>query len=232
MIQSVKEQLIPFLKVNESQYVADGVSSQLGIIFNKLNRIFTGSITLGFSKTTAQKMVYKVSKSNEERFNKSLENVTGINLGGIIQSEKLEDFIEVSVNKNVSLIKSLPEEYFKQIETIVTNGIVNGERYNTIAKKIAETTKSKVTGRIKTIARNEVSTLNSQLTLRRSEALGITRGIFQTSDDERVRPCHAELDGVEFRLSRGAWSKKCQKWIIPGVTDINCRCSYSPIIEV
>ena len=137
----------------------------------------------------------------------------------------MEDLFTLSKNKNKILITSLPEEYLKQVETIVNNGVVSGARYRTIEKEIISKTgaNSKLAGRIKTIAMNEVQTINSQITLRRSESLGIKKGIFRTSKDERVRACHKELDGIEFVIAKGAWSKTCQKFIQPGITDINCR---------
>ena len=79
---------------------------------------------------------------------------------------------------------------------------------------------------------NEVQTINAQMNQKRNASLGIKEGIFRTSEDEKVRPCHKELNGVRYELSKGAWSKTCGRWIIPGVTDINCRCSFSPVIEV
>lgn len=232
LIKVINEEVLPFLKANQETYVIDGIGDQLAVIFNRLNENFTGTITTSFAQLTASQMVERTAKNNKDKFDRSVGRATGVDLGSIITTEGLEDFMSLSINKNVSLIKSLPEEYFKQIETIVNNGVVNGARFNTIAKEIASKTNRKLSNRIKTIARNEVQTINSQLTLRRSENLGITKGIYRTSEDERVRPCHAELNGVEFELKKGAWSKSCGRFIQPGITDINCRCSYSPIIEV
>ena len=42
----------------------------------------------------------------------------------------------------MQLIKSLPEEYFKDISTIVNNGYLSGARYDTIAKQITAKTGS------------------------------------------------------------------------------------------
>ena len=142
----------------------------------------------------------------------------------VLENEHNERYYKIFINL----------EYLKQVETIVNNGLTSGARYRTIENEITAlvgSANSKLAGRIKTIARNEVQTINSQMTLRRSENLGITEGIYRTSKDERVRACHKELDGVKFRLKQGAWSKTCQKYIQPGITDINCRCSYSPIIS-
>ncbi len=235
LIKAVNSELLPFLKNSQESYVMDGYVDNINAIFRRLNGQFTGAVTMGFAKNTSAQMVAKVGANNKRRFNKTVEKVVGVDLGSVVRSEGLEDFVELSINKNVSLIKSLPEEYLKQVETIVNNGVISGERYSSIAKKInakVGSANSKLANRIKTIARNEVQTINSQISLRRNEALGIKKGIFDTSDDERVRKCHAELDGVEYDLKKGAWSKTCQKFIQPGITDINCRCSFRPVIEV
>lgn len=235
LIKAIKEELLPFLKSQESAYTTDGVGVNLNAIFRRLNQQFTGTIMASFAAQTASGMVEGVGKKNEARFNRSIEGATGINISGVISGEGLEDFVELQISKNVSLIKSLPEEYLKQVEVIVNNGVLNGSRFSTIAKEITAkvgSANSKLAGRIKTIAMNEVQTINAQMSQRRSGALGIKRGIFRTSEDEKVRPCHDELNGVEYDLSKGAWSKTCGRWIIPGVTDINCRCSFSPVIEI
>lgn len=214
--------------------IRDGIGDQLGVIFRRLNGLFTGNATISFAQVAASQMVEKVGLANKNKFDRTVTRATGVDLGSIITSEGLENFTALSINKNVSLIKSLPGEYLKQVETIVNNGVISGARFETIAKEITTKTgaNSKLANRIKTIARNEVQTINSQITLRRSESLGIKKGIYRTSKDERVRKCHDELDGVEFEIKKGAWSKTCRKFIQPGITDINCRCTYSPVIEV
>lgn len=225
LVKAVKEDVLIFLKTQEVTYVMDGVGSQLGAIFNKLNAKFLGVLSAGFAENTATQMVTKTTRINKEKFDKSIFKATGVSLSSVIQVEGLGDFVETSVNRNVSLIKSLPEEYLKNVETLVTNGVASGARYSTIAKEIVgiKGVNSKLAGRIKTIAMNELQTINSQLTLRRSDALGIKKGIYRTSDDEKVRPSHKELDGDEYVLSKGAFSSIANKFIQPGITDINCR---------
>lgn len=282
LIAAVRKELLPYLKANQTSYVADeivsdiadknlsqlndgfgyddnyyfnninmllndsrkkiklfktrdGIGDQIGVIFRRLNSFFTGNAIASFAQSTASQMVEKVGRANKNKFDRTVTRATGVDLGSIVTAEGLEDFIALSINKNVSLIESLPEEYLKQVEVIVNNGVVSGAKYSTIEKEIlgkVGSANSHLAGRIKTIAMNEVQTINSQITLRRSENLGIKKGIYRTSEDERVRPCHAELNGIEYLLKKGAWSKSCGKFIQPGITDINCRCSYSPVIEV
>lgn len=234
LIQAVNEEVLAYIETQQETYIADGIGDQLGLIFKKLTARFTGTATFSFAKSTAEQFVNKVGISNKKKFDRTVQRATGVDLGAIITSEGLEDFVTLSVNKNVGLIKSLPEEYLKQVETIVNNGVVSGARFSTIKKEIISKTgaNAKLAGRIKTIAMNEIQTINAQMTLRRSETLGIKEGLYRTSEDERVRQCHKELNGVRYDLSKGAWSKTCQKFIQPGITDINCRCSYSSIINI
>lgn len=234
VISAVREELLTYLKNHQESYQADSLSDDISKIFNQLNARFTGVLTQTFSESIANEVVTSINKTNKRKFDQSVAKATGVDLTNIIETEGLTDFVSLNIQKNVSLIKSLPEEYLKQVEVIVNNGLVSGRRYSEISKEIMSKTgaTAKLANRIKTIARNEVQTINAQLTLRRSQALGIKKGIYRTSEDERVRKCHKELNGVEFDLTKGAWSKTCQKYIIPGVTDINCRCTYSPVIEV
>lgn len=222
-------------KVVRKYFVKDGFADDLEVIFNRLNAQFTGTLTTAFAENTAATAVGATVISNKKKFDRTVRAATGVDLTSIITTEGIDDFVKLSINKNVSLIKSLPEEYLTQVETIVNNGVVSGARYSTIEKEIIAKTNSansKLANRIATIARNEIQTINSQISLRRSEALGINKGIYRTSEDERVRTCHDELNGKEYEIAKGAWSPSCQKYIQPGITDINCRCSFSPIIEV
>jgi len=235
MVLAVKKEVLSYLKIHQSTYVIDAVGDDLIKIFNRLNAQFSGLLVSNYAEELASTVVTKTEKANKSKFDRSVQRVTGVDLGSILAAEGLEDFTALSVSRNVQLIKTLPEQYLSQVETIVTNGVSSGLRYSEIEKQIMAKTgsaTSKLAGRIKTIARNEIQTINSQINLRRASSLGIKKGIYETSDDERVRPCHAELDGVEYDLAKGAWSKSCGKFIQPGITDINCRCSFSPLIEV
>ncbi len=241
MMSDVGQQLLPVLKIGQPQYVIDSVTDEVTAILERLNKKYSSSAVLSFADTTASTMVNEVGRSNAERFDKSIEATTGVNLGGVITSENLTDFVDLNINTNVSLIKSLPEEYFKQIEVIVNNGLTQGTRYSTIEKQIVALTGSANSGlrkRIKTIATDQVQTINAQINLRRSDALGIKKGIWRTAEDEKVRgnpsglypnakPSHFKLNGKEFDLAKGM--KVNGQYIWPGIP-VNCRCSYSPVI--
>ena len=235
MALAVRKDILAPLKREQTSYVADGIAANLARSFTLLNAQFSGLATISFAQQTAQEFVGKTEKANKKRFDKAIHRVTGIDPGAILSEEGLQEFTEININNNINLIKSLPNEYLKTVETIVNQGVTSGARYSTIEKQITAklgSANSKLVNRIKLIATDQIQTINAQLSTRRSEKLGIKEGYFRTSEDERVRKCHAELNGVRYVLSKGAWSKTCKKFIQPGITDIRCRCSYSPIIEV
>jgi len=235
MSGAVRVELLPFLYANKKGYTIDSFSTQLNLIMKKLNQYFSGIVSLGFAQTTATQMVEKLNDQNKQKFDGAIVKATGVDYGSVIQEENLQDFIDLNINKNISLIENMPDEYLKQIEIVVNNGVASGQRYSEIANQITSrvgSVNSKLSNRIKLIARNETQTIAAQINVRRSAALGIKKGIFLTSDDERVRTCHAELNHKEFDLKKGAWSKTCKKFIQPGITDINCRCGYASVLEI
>lgn len=235
LTNAVSEEIIPLLQARQQEYALDSLSYDIGAIFEKLYQKFTGAAVLSFAQTTAENMVGEINQSSKRKVGRSIKKLFGTDLTNVIESENLQDFIDTSIRNHVQLIKTLPTEYFKQIETIVNQGLVSGTRFNDIKKQIIgidKSANSKLAGRIKTIAMDQTQTVTQQINLRRTAALGVTKGVYRTSKDRRVRKCHAELEGQEFELTKGAWSKTCQKYIQPGITDINCRCSFSPVIEV
>lgn len=78
--------------------------------------------------------------------------------------------------------------------------------------------------RAETIARTELSTLNSQLTERRQTAVGVESYKWVTSKDERVRDEHRRLEGKVFQ-----WAVGHPKEGHPGRRP-NCRCVAIPVM--
>ena len=239
LISLVKKDIFPILKEQQSivKIQQDGASDKLFNAFNILSQEIKENVSEGMSPYIAAKAVGKIAVLNENRFNQALPvtPLHGVKLSRLSVNEQLEEFLRVSIHQNTQLISSIPEKFLNDVQSVVYSGYQAGEKYETIEKRILGrmgSVGSRLKNRIKTIARNETGKINAQLTSIRSQKLGITRAIFQTSRDERVRESHKELNGKEYEIAIGAWSKIDKKYIIPSVTDINCRCSYKPIIDM
>ena len=133
MREDIRKELIPALQVLESQYSMDGYADQLTQLIGRLSLKYS-NIATARAKPVSEKMVKSISSKNQKAFNALVNKAVGVDLSSIIADEGLEDFLEAQVNKNVALIKSIPDEYFKSIETIVMNGTANGMRWEQMAR--------------------------------------------------------------------------------------------------
>ena len=60
--------------------------------------------------------------------------------------------------------------------------------------------------------------------------LGAKKGVWQTAEDEKVRPSHNDRNGKEFDLKEGLYSSLDGKKLLPG-EDYQCRCTFFLVFE-
>jgi SPP1 gp7 family putative phage head morphogenesis protein len=258
MKRYVRENLMKELKNLQPQYTQDGYADDLNSIFNRMRTALISSVPVGLSA----QMINGVNNKNRGRYASLLKSSFGVDIEGVLETKGLTEFTQAQIAKNATLIKSIPEEFIKNIETIVYNGVTSGDDYATIAKQISgikdvSSVFGKLDNRVKMIARNEVSTINSQINQKRLQQLGLDLYIWRTSSDERVRgnpsgkypkarPRHDTMDGKVCRWDdptvyadsikqarEGKWKKRSS---INGPEQhpgepILCRCIAEPIVE-
>lgn len=79
------------------------------------------------------------------------------------------------------------------------------------------------------LARDQVLKLNAKITQERQTAAGITEYIWTTSNDERVRETHDELDGETFSWDDPPVTNEAGDRNHPG-EDYQCRCVAFPVL--
>lgn len=221
--KDVEENIIPLLMSLQAEYVNDAYARTLEEAFNRLRNNYININTN--AQIVANSFVTNSDDTNKRRFYKAMESAVGINLQSIVKGEDLEDILVATTRENVALIRSIPEEYFKKIETIVFSGTTQGNRASSMIQQIRKTGKV-TTNRAKLIARDQSSKLNSALTQQRSQNLGVEEYIWRTAGDERVRDSHRSKNGKVFR-----WDDPPKDTGHPG-QDVQCRCVAQPIIKV
>lgn len=215
--------IVPLLRELSPQWVNDSYASTLEEAFDRLRSNYVNIGVL--AKIAADEFVTSANAANKQRFYKALESSIGINLQSIIQNEDLTDTLIATTRENVSLIESIPSEYFKKIETIVFTGTTQGSTAGSLIKQIVDLGQS-TTKRAKLIARDQSTKLNSALNQQRQQNLGVDEYIWRTADDGRVRESHASKNGQTFK-----WDKPPSDTGHPG-HDIQCRCIAQAIIAV
>jgi SPP1 gp7 family putative phage head morphogenesis protein len=167
--------------------------------------------------------------SVDDRLAREIRRTIGVDVNAILRSNgPLLQSMRKATNENIALIKSIPEKYFERVKETITAGWVEGVRWEDLVKKIQEdggVTES----RAKLIARDQTSKMNAAFNQERQQQVGVEQYEWSTSQDERVRPSHADMDG-----------KICE-WANPPLVDdervhpgeaINCRCVAIPVVDM
>jgi SPP1 gp7 family putative phage head morphogenesis protein len=123
----------------------------------------------------------------------------------------------------VALIKSIPQQYFGDIEKRITAGVRSGTRWEDLAQELQDRYDVSES-RAALIARDQVGKFYGELNEVRQTALGVKSFIWRTANDERVREEHADLEGETFD-----WDTPPSEGI-PGEA-VNCRCFAEPVLD-
>lgn len=138
---------------------------------------------------------------------------------GVLEQVVLEERARVLA----SYIRDIPAKLQSDVAAQVLKARDEGLSTVDLGKLIAERT-GIAQGRAALIARDQLGTLNGELTKRRHTAAGIARYRWQTARDERVRPAHRDVQGKVF-----LWEAPPDIGH-PG-EPINCRCIAIPVLD-
>lgn len=244
MQRSVNEHVMPVVKRTKAEYTADAWSDDVEESLQAAYAPFATAAMEATYQRLANDVVERTAQQTTASLVNSVNQSVGVNLGPIFEQQPMRDYMNVAINENVSLIKSLPNEYYKRIRTIVYDGVAGKESPTTIAEQIQEGTGIS-RRRAETIANDQTKKITSQVTERRQEQAGIE--YYQSIDagDERVsgrpggRYPNARIScwgiarrdigygpGV-YKLSEGAsWAG--ETGLHPGRHHVNCRCVAAP----
>lgn len=142
-------------------------------------------------------------------------------------TEAMNNALQATITENVNLIRTIPERYLSNVETLVSQSVARGRDLGSLTKAIQEqygVTKR----RAALIARDQNNKATSVMQAARQKSIGITEGIWHHSHAGKVpRQSHLKADGEKFDLNKGLFLDG--KWVMPG-EEINCRCTWSPVI--
>jgi SPP1 gp7 family putative phage head morphogenesis protein len=161
------------------------------------------------------------SNFNRQQFDRVTQAALGVNV--LIQEPNLQTQLNAFAFRNADLIKDISDKTVKDISVITSNGLTQGKALSEIESEI-QSRFPMAKRRAQIIARDQVATLNGQLTKNRQTDLGIQKFRWITAGDERVRSEHSSLGGKVF-----SWDK------LPAIgapgTPILCRCRAEPIFD-
>lgn len=142
---------------------------------------------------------------------------------------EMNQAVDGIIAENVNLIKSIPEKYFTQVQTITLQSITRGRdlQYMTeeLQKQFGVTRR-----RAERIAIDQNNKATAELAKVRQQSLGITKGIWiHSGGGSHPRPKHVKANGQEFELDKGLPVGDNGEYVLPG-QEINCGCSWKPVL--
>lgn len=181
----------------------------------------------------------EASERLADYFAKDVENRSSTELKRILKdggwtvrfnmTPAMRDVFHATVNANVSLIKSIPQQYLSDVEGMVQRSVQAGRDLKQLTDDLAgryEVTRN----RAKLIALDQNNKATSAFTRARRIELGLFTNVWMHSHAGREpRPTHVAMNGKTFDIRKGMWDSAVQEWIQPGYL-INCRCSSRPVV--
>ena len=176
----------------------------------------------------AKKFTGKVDKRNKAEFYRRAEETIGISREELEATEGLTSQINAYQLETMQWVKKMRDDTLQQWTSNTLRQMAEGKGLPEILKQFDGMVEQRK-GHAKMIARTQISTFNSLTSKARAQNLGITKAVWKTAADERVRTCHQVRDGKEYLLSEGLYSS-CDGKTLQAGTDYNCRCTAIMII--
>ncbi len=171
----------------------------------------------------------KVDKRQQQQLYAAVEKAIGISTTALAAREGMTYQINALVTETSQWVKKLRDETLEAFTNNTLHAMTTGDSLETIIGQFKELVEKRK-GHAKYLAHNQIQNFNSVTSKLRVQKLGIKRAVWDTADDDSVRPSHADRDGKEFDLSEGLYSSLDGEYLIPGI-DHNCRCTARYVLE-
>lgn len=136
------------------------------------------------------------------------------------------------VAENINLIKSIPAQYLKDVQSVVYEGVMRGGDLASVTDALKA--KYAITyRRAAFIARDQNAKAKAAIEAARRKELGITHAVWMHSHaGKEPRPTHVAMDGKLYPVDKGLYDSdpRVKEFILPGQL-INCRCVSKAVIE-
>lgn len=144
-------------------------------------------------------------------------------------TERMLSAYRAVVSENVSLIKTIPQQFLKDVEGAVWRSALKGGAQYELSKEIRA--KYGISARRAAfIASDQSNKARTTFDNARRAELGIKFAVWKHSHAGKTpRPTHVKMDGQRFEIAKGMWDPAVQKWIQAGELP-RCRCTSRAVI--
>lgn len=235
MTTQVKNQLTKLFKSSTAKeyFTMDAsITSDAKKLLASLNEKFT---TLFASKSIdlATTMVNEAQKHSQKEVKESLEELTGaITLKKNFIPLQVQEVSKAAISENVSLIKSIPSEYFTKINGAVMRSITSGQGVKSLMNHFKQYD-NMTDRRAKNIALDQTRKTYNSINAARMESAGYEEFKWLHSGGGlHPRPDHVAMNGKIFRFDDlPVIDKKTGERGLPAQAP-NCGCTMQPVYKM
>jgi len=206
-------------------------ASQARILANKLTVKFEALFTRK-AKALADRMVRASSAASKTSLHVSLKEMSGgLSLKTDLLTGGLKTILTATVAENVSLIKSIPAQYMKDVAGSVFRAIQTGDGLADIVPKLAEV-EGVTMRRARNIALDQTRKTYNAINRERMKAVGVQKFEWiHSGGGQHPRELHMQMDGEIYSFDDlPVIDERTGERGIPGQA-VNCRCTMRPIVD-
>lgn len=137
--------------------------------------------------------------------------------------------VQALIDENVSLIKSIPQQYFSDVRGLVQRSVSMGRDVGFLVDELQK--RYKVTrNRADLIARDQNNKATEAIKRVESEQLGVKVGIWVHIPGKYTsRATHLAMNGKPFLISEGMYDPAVKRKVLPGEL-VACQCTYRDFV--
>jgi len=223
----------------EQQKEASAMDASIGSMARILMNALTSKFTKLFDKSGkiyAEKMMNQTGKASQASLFGSLKQLSGgLSLKTSVVPDGMEDVVKASIEENVSLIKSIPAQYFKDITGSVMRSITTGRGLKDLIPEISKYD-GQTERRANNIALDQTRKAYNSINKQRMQALGVKQFKWiHSGGGQKPRESHIKIDGRIFNFDT-LYQEQAELGVpeadrgIPGLA-VYCRCTMVPVIN-
>ena len=179
----------------------------------------------------AERMAKRADKSSSAALHTSIQKLSGgLSLSTKSLKGPLTEILKATIAENVSLIKSIPQQYLNGVQGAVMRSITNGSGLKDLVPYLAEN-KGITLRRARMIAHDQTRKAYNGLAKGRAQAIGVKEAEWlHSGGSNHPRKTHIAMSGKIFKLDEGMYDPAVKKNVFPG-QEPNCRCRFNPVIK-
>ena len=151
-------------------------------------------------------------------------------------NEVAETIKQTTITNNVELIKSIHQQYHREVSQALYDSIINGKPAKTVVEAMKQAG-AKTKRRAKLIARDQVHKIHEALHLQELKQVGVTKakwihlGGGKTDRKTHITNAPEGMNHGIFDISKGMYDPAVNKYIKPAELPF-CRCTAVAVVEI